>query len=197
MNHDYDLIIPPKPYRQGRLDGLCGLYACINAQRFIQSVGRPKRRLPWRALFYDCLEHLGETWSLTDIVAYGLTSQQLWSCAKHLRDRLESKHQATSLLTRPLIGIGHRSAKQIFAKLERSLGRSDRAAILGYDGPSFSHWTTVSHIINKQLMLFDSAGTRSLDGSRFIFRNESINDIANSYHFTPTCLIVVQLPKRR
>ncbi len=197
MDHDYDLIIPPKPYRQGRLDGLCGLYACINAQRFIQTIARPKRRLPWRALFYECLTHLGQSWDLPDIISYGMTSQQLWSCAKHLKDRLETTHQAPSQLSRPLMGVKQKSAQQIFASLAKSLGQSDRVAIFGFTGPHYGHWTAVSHILNQQLMLFDSAATRSLECAKFIYRDETTDTITDPYHFTPTSLIVVQVPKQR
>ena len=68
---------PPKPYRQGRLDALCGLYASINAQRKLLASNHSAIKLPWRHLFNECLRHLSESSDLATIVADGLSAQQV------------------------------------------------------------------------------------------------------------------------
>ena len=195
-----DHVLPPKPYRQGRLDGLCGVYACINAMRYLNAINHPRRRLPWRDLFYECLAHLSERWSVPDIATYGMSSAQLWSCAKHLRDTLESQHRVHTELSRPLIGVGFKSARQIFDLLEKHLIYLDHSAILGFYSDSYSHWTVLSHVSDGSVFLFDSAGARSLATRRFTYRQPETKPEANpetkgcspSLNFTPTCLIMIR-----
>ena len=76
---------PPKTYRQGRLDALCGLYACINAQRKLLASNHFVIRLPWRYLFNECLSHLSESSDLNTIVANGLSAQRVSQATKYLK----------------------------------------------------------------------------------------------------------------
>ena len=110
-------------------------------------------------------------------------------------DILETELQVGSAISRPLIGAGRKPAHRIFAKLDRNLGQSDSAVILGYCGPRYGHWTVVSHILVGRLMLMDSSNVKPLDCARFVYRDEVIEDIENAYHFSPTCVIEVRIAK--
>lgn len=58
-----------KPYLQGNLDGLCGVYSLINAARL---VGGPKGKRNSQRLLHACLAALKEKMDLAQAVSHGL-----------------------------------------------------------------------------------------------------------------------------
>lgn len=62
-----------EPYQQGRLDGLCGLYAIINAIRVATYIYRRKNRSYYQGLFHDGLEKLSQLGDLSGFVAEGIS----------------------------------------------------------------------------------------------------------------------------
>ena len=67
----------PRPFEQGDLDGLCGVYSVVNAARL---AAHPHRRLSapeCRALFAALLTELADEGRLRGFVAHGLGTRVL------------------------------------------------------------------------------------------------------------------------
>ena len=77
-----------KPYLQGRLDGMCGIYSTINAFRTACAKAGYRSHIAWRDVFQGCLERLELRWKLKDLVPYGLTSYQHSLCIHYVRSYL-------------------------------------------------------------------------------------------------------------
>ena len=62
-----------KPYQQGSLDGLCGIYALVNAVDFLCG---PLSSLQARTLFRQILLHIESKGSLADRCTHGFLIKQ-------------------------------------------------------------------------------------------------------------------------
>lgn len=146
----------PKPFEQGDLDGLCGVYAVVNAARL---AAHPHRRLPaaeCRELFAVLLAELADEGRLRGFVAHGLGNRVL---ARLLRrtDRWLRKRNGLALeVRRPFAERGEPGPEACLRVLAEHLARPGAAAIVGSD----EHWMVVRAVTPKRLLLADSNGRR-------------------------------------
>ncbi|WP_292573951.1 hypothetical protein [Methylomonas sp.] len=70
-----------KPYRQGHLDGLCGVYALVNA---VNKLCGPLNKREAQALFLDILEYLESRGPLAYRCVDGIYIQDIASILKHV-----------------------------------------------------------------------------------------------------------------
>ena len=73
-------VAVPRPFEQGDLDGLCGVYAVVNA---VRHAAYPHRRLSAaesRGLFAALLAELADEGRLRGFVAAGLAVRLRWVC---------------------------------------------------------------------------------------------------------------------
>ena len=136
-----------KPFRQGDLDGLCGIYATINAAKLIGkriSINHGLEILLDAAMTLDkaSLEFLTEGISTPDI-------------SRILRDSICDDFNIRR--TKPFHTRSDVSLDEFWDTLCCFLhSRPDRAAIIVIETSTYSHWTVVKEINNKRLILFDS-----------------------------------------
>lgn len=155
--------------RQGDLDGLCGVYAIINAIRVLDpSLDHHRCRALFKCLLGRLPKCVAPRQGLA-AVHVGLTSSEL----KRLFENAQ-KHVATRLGLRIRIivltrasGKSHQarwSLAQLWKELAKHLDRGS-SAILGLGG-KYRHWTVAVRCTPRQIFLCDSGGLHILRRSQ-------------------------------
>src|SRR4051812_41665778 len=77
-----------RPFRQGHLDGLCGLYAIVNAFRFCLG-DHPLYELIWPELFAYLVDGLASETDFASIILSGIPAHAmnglLWNATRFLK----------------------------------------------------------------------------------------------------------------
>lgn len=178
-----------KPYQQGNLDCLCGLYAVINSIRFSLRHCHPLRKQDCRAIYEELVDHLMDEERLADALTWGLVTPTI-SRLLNISERwlLETKgitvrhrkpfHNATRVRFPKMLGmLSSHLATPNTAVLVLALGRTD-------------HWTVAHSINNKSLNLFDSSGLHrfglhSIDSAPLEISGKTL-------HIVPTGLFFIE-----
>lgn len=136
-----------KPFQQGDLDGLCGLYATINAAKL---VSKRLSRNRGTELLLDAVLTIDK--SSFDFLTDGTNTLDI---TRILRDTICDEFNIRR--TKPFHTRSHVSLDEFWETLCCFLhSRPDRAAIIVIETSTYSHWTVVKEINNKRLILFDS-----------------------------------------
>ncbi len=145
-----------KPYRQGDIDALCGLYAIINA---IQLALYPRRLRQGErdALFYTGLDELERRQLLRSTLSDGMY-YTLWLRLCH------SLVETASSMTGNLLTMLLPPPRSILTtdhaiRLLRLHLRRGRPVLLELHG-RLNHWTVVVNVSDTRLTFFDSSGHR-------------------------------------
>lgn len=146
-----------RPLRQGELDGLCGLYAIINAIRLSVHPHR-LRKAEVRSLFESGLKVLTKTRRLRYIIAGGM-DDPVW------------ERMVEAVLNCAAVDLGH--SLRLDDLLRRPKVRSTVAAHKGIRralhaglptiitlNRSYDHWTVLCAYTKSRYQLFDSWGYR-------------------------------------
>ena len=142
-----------KPYRQGDLDGLCGVYSAVNAVRFLcPEVDGTTASWLFEALM-QALPKVEADPATT--VTSGVGRRQLAHLLKraigHVGDEMDIRLTATRLPDRLR---QTRSLDELWVWLGRRVSPKC-VAVLGLGG-RYSHWTVTVEVTPSQIRLFDS-----------------------------------------
>jgi hypothetical protein len=156
-----------RPYRQGDLDALCGLYAIINAARW---AAWPKEIAPEFAetLFAKLGHHAAMALGMPALCAMGTTVPQLRRLIRLALAMLQSECgielRLEAIPAKALrITLRHGEAPGIIASAR--LGE----AFVVHITHGVGHWTVFERIDGTRARFFDSAGWRSLSLRRVKF----------------------------
>jgi hypothetical protein len=148
-----------KALRQGSLDGLCGLYAIINA---LDPAGLKIRRGQLHAdLFKELAYSLGSV-ALLSAMREGLHRQDLIRAAHGAFRWLELEHGHSFAMDTPFANRRFKTARTFLAALEDALETPDQGVIIYVAMPRRDHWTVATGITGQILTLRDSDGLTSL-----------------------------------
>jgi hypothetical protein len=138
-----------KPLHQGSLDGLCGVYAVINAVRFLVPAARNDDFLN------KLMIHIvGKIYTAKDVTAGG-TEIKLASVFEYARSEVSRLLKVgLSMSNKGRIGSFESPADAMASTF--AAGRPG-VFIVGYEGRD-SHWTVVPQITKTKALLFDSCG---------------------------------------
>lgn len=143
-----------KPYRQGELDFLCGVYAPINAMRLALADVAPLSKVDCKRLIAAGCRYLDAKGGLHQALTWGMDLRRRHALARHLARLISTPHLTVSV-ERP----DHRNLKSIddvFGWIEVSLAAGK--PVLAYFANLPDHYTVVAGITPTTLQLFDSAG---------------------------------------
>ncbi len=176
------------PMKQGDLDGLCGLYALVNAASYLSlKAGKPlggKERLElfqrMALRLYNCLEQRRSRRrnpdTATPSIAFlweGTSVRDLPPMLDELRGFLLEKVEIRVERSQPLLGNNRpQSLEQFWSRLRDSLeqGGGRSVAIVGYtwhsDGGEEGHWTCVKAMTKRRMIRLDSVKGKVLLRSR-------------------------------
>lgn len=179
----------PAPFQQGNLDGLCGVYAIINAARLLAQ----RRRLPkavWLELFEALTERLQDDGALSDAVPNGIATRQLRGLLAHACTWLATEHDIQLVTSRPFMKRRSLPFADAADELrERLILDGDRrtVAILG----TTEHWTVVRSVGQVHLNLYDSAGPHRWQLQRCRFHRQEALPFRSEHVIAKKGVIIV------
>ena len=138
-----------KPFQQGDMDGLCGLYSLLNSARCADP---SLHVLTCKAMFRESLGWLQLNGYLPDVLYSGVPVKALLS----LHKRVIRKRRPGLKLKRPFIQSRPTSNEEFWAAMAGLVTQPGRALLVGMFSRSWSHWTVIRRITARQVFLFDS-----------------------------------------
>jgi hypothetical protein len=150
-----------KPMQQGELDGLCGVYAVINAARLVLW---PEHELSYeqlRAAFAIAVAELARSKRLRNSVSEGVLPAPLLRLGKVVAGAIEAMTGARVGVTL-LSGATNRTA--LLRVIRRHLG-AGHPLILGFEG-KHEHWTVATGLTATRVVLFDCSGLRWVETAK-------------------------------
>lgn len=152
--------LPRPPWRQGQLDGLCGLYATINALAYVLApVITVDRR--WAArLFKHGLAHIAERVPLSTAVRDGIDPEPWVALVTHLTEYLAAKLDVPIIVTLPFAGNA-KVGRDEWLDLARTTLDAGDALLLLLAG-EHRHYTMAARLTPRLLGLHDSSGLQHL-----------------------------------
>ena len=177
--------LPPptlRPARQGTFDGLCGVYALINAVDLVEP--RRRRSAFHTDLFVQLTHGLGAA-ALLASMDYGVTPTELARAAKFAFTWLGSAYNVHLDVSEPFVGRRFTRTRSFVRALGEYVDPPHRVAVISLRRPGRSHWTAVRAVEGQTLQLRDSAGHGNLDTSAFAIDH-------GAEHLRPTSTLVVQ-----
>lgn len=156
-----------KPARQGDLDGLCGVYALINALELITA--KPPGPAFQVRLFVSLTGSLSAP-KLRKALVDGLNGQEVVKAARKAFPEHKKALGGRIEVSRPLRRQSFRTNAEFTAALNRLMEPGDTALIIHFATPRYAHWTAVQAVKPDVITLRDSLGTKSLSLERYTAR---------------------------
>lgn len=152
--------LPRPPWRQGQLDGLCGLYAAINALAYVLApVITVERR--WAArLFKHGLARIAEHVPLTTAVRDGIDPEPWVTLVTHLAEHIAAKLDVPITVTLPFASNAKVGRDEWFDLTRTTLDAGD--ALLLLLAGEHRHYTMAARLTPRLLGLHDSSGLQHL-----------------------------------
>lgn len=146
-----------KPYEQGALDGLCGVYCIVNATRIISGTSEEESR----QLFQEIIHYLEKTKDLPKILIGGMGIQTIGAIlADVVGDRIVNR-------TMPFKQYPETPLDELWTEMMNFMAGGERRAILtAIGGPMWDHWSIVESITDRQIRFFDSYKLKRLNRGR-------------------------------
>ena len=146
------------PFQQGDLDGLCGIYALINAIRL--ATENDTRCFPdavWQELFCALLLEADAVVGTVDAVGLGINPQPLFRLAQAAVRHMAAEHGLRLTVTHAIRRGEPRTFNGILRRLTE-LARKPRSAVLICLTGHLDHWTVLRRVTGQSLTFFDSSG---------------------------------------
>lgn len=156
----------PAPYRfrpfcQGHLDPLCGVYAMINALRLLTRPGDGLDLEFWEALFCYALARADRMFGVRRMLDDGTPQWLSRALLPVVVRRFETGTRIeVRVLTLPELAEGQLQEDH-WDLLQRELDGQPAAALVLLGG-AFHHWTVVRTVTTGTIWLFDSDGLKSI-----------------------------------
>jgi hypothetical protein len=139
-----------RPYRQGELDSLCGVYCVVNAVRLAARPHRQLGRTTSTALFAVLVRELDERHRLRKVVTDGMGTRLVARLLRQAQRWLQDEHGLRLEVRAPFRkkdAPGH-----CLEVLTAYLAQPGTAAVVATE----EHWTVAQAVGSKRLHLFDS-----------------------------------------
>lgn len=150
-----------EPYRQGEFDGLCALYATLNALRLALAPHVPLTRAECKHLFLAGCRYLDRKGALGRTVTDGMGRKRRDALTAFLLGKAEPHGIALRIERAP--SEPWTSIEQAFAWITDSLA-AGKPVLVSFLG-GYAHSTVVTGITPASLLLFDSNGQQFLQRS--------------------------------
>lgn len=144
-----------KPYEQGKLDCMCGIYSVVNAARIIRNLNDDQSQ----ELFKQIVFYLKDIKELPTILTEGMNIHVLGGILREVIS--EGIQRSIPFHKKPQIGIGDFWVEMMqFLNEGEDLGER-RTILLSLDG-AHEHWTVIRSMTGRGITLFDSDGLKHL-----------------------------------
>lgn len=183
------LAEPISPFRQGHLDGLCGIYGIINSIRWGLRNDRPLTKHQSRLLYIRLVHHLEDRELLASAMEMGLSipeiSQLLHAAKEWLDERnIRLKHR------KPFHKQKTIKTSAYFDCISTSV-KEPKTSILMATVGRLDHWTSVIGVEKGRLLIFDSSGLKRIGTQTG--DTATLAESGKTIQFMPTGLFVLSL----
>lgn len=152
-----------KPFKQGALDGLCGVYSIINSTKIINDLNFEDSQ----NLFEDIISYLDRAKNLSKIITEGLNINVIGE----VMNNVESLNLNREM---PFRGYAETSLDEFWSSMQDFLGVSNRTILLGLGGV-YDHWSVVTEVSDKRITFFDSDGIKYINRSNCTTQTPTTN----------------------
>lgn len=149
------------PYRQGQLDGLCGLYSAVNALALLTARGKPLSRKRCQQLFACGLRFVEAHDALGDAVRHGVKPQLWFDTIRAMAADAERRQPVTINVRRPFVRHPEVGWTQLRQAIETAVD-GDAVALVQLLS-ALNHYSVISAHTAQRFVLHDSTGLRWLD----------------------------------
>lgn len=166
-----------RPYLQGNLDSLCGIYALINGIRWAMHNELASAKGPhWEELFRRLTNHAVKEMGHLDLPTSGLSLYAMIGLTHIARDYVSDELNIELSLRRPFAIKKPAEADQTIESISRHLQQSNTASLAAVYG-KLNHWSVITAIDDNRAHLFDSEHIKhlpivSLRPKEFVDRQE-------------------------
>lgn len=171
-----------RPAKQGQFDGLCGIYAIVNAIEMTGLTG-PRSELH-RKLFTRMALDL-PTDKLRSAIEYGLEANDLMRVARRSFRWMRHKHEIDLRIMRPYPDTVFDSCDFYLEVLRLWTEEPRTAVIVSVAMPGISHWTVVRRVRQTSMTVRDSGRLTELPLSRFALTR-------SRYRFEPSDTLIIR-----
>jgi hypothetical protein len=177
------------PYRQGQLDGLCGLYAIINAIRLAtHDLTGEFGHDVWRELLLALLGEAEDVVGTATAVVHGIGAKPLYELAKAAERHLASEHRVAVTVSRSR-GPKH-SFNGLIAHLAELTKQPASAVVMELSG-DVRHWTVLRRVGKHSLELFDSSGMERVKLASCRLKHEWAHNGSREYILRPRRVLLI------
>jgi hypothetical protein len=171
LNMSRALNVHLKPLRQGDLDGLCGVYAILNAVQWLLPKARDTNYL---TKLFDTI--IGAIYTI-DNVKDGGEEPELKKVFQFINEQVFNDVGVTMEMT--VLADAEVKFKRPDQAIQSAFAGAKRGVlVLGFGGFD-SHWTVVRGITTNEAILFDSWEYKTFDRRNFVWRKR-VKDVSKS-----------------
>ncbi len=153
-----------KPYEQGDLDNLCGLYASLNAISLVAAPIHPLSRKDAEQVFRAGLGYLERRRGLADTLREGMEYRRQHAITRHMA-RSASTITGASITVEPVFSKGRvragtntQTRQQFMSAIKERLDQG--SALIFELRKTWHHYTVIAGLSPSRVLLFDSDGLR-------------------------------------
>ncbi|MBR2654921.1 MAG: hypothetical protein IKD58_00220 [Loktanella sp.] len=150
-----------RPFAQGDLSNLCGLYAAVNAVCLVSAPIRPVRRPEAQQLLQAGLTYLERRNGLLDAFLEGMAIQRQRAVTQHVA-KAASKALELSFFAKPLLSAKSTVTMEDVLKLIAKRIKAGSAIIVCLENTVW-HYTVIVGMSDSRMYLFDSDGMRWIE----------------------------------
>ncbi len=156
--------------RQGAFDGLCGLYAIVNA---VERVGIKGPRSAFHKSLFLRLAKAIPAHGLHRVLGSGIEADELAVVARRAFRTVQRDYDIKLTIRRPLMRSKFTQLPEFLSWFDEIARDQRHAIVVNVVMPWVDHWTVVDRQQGPHLLVRDSSGLRPLDIQRFRIRGGS------------------------
>lgn len=137
------------PLYQGRADGLCGLYSCVNSVRYLLQINDTQ----CQELFEIGMNYLNNRTSIVNTTLNGMRFPMIKGMINKFKPKI--REWKWDLTTNTNLIDQNQNIKGIITSIKNWTNNKGTCAIIGIYG-RIDHWTCVRNVTEKTIILYDS-----------------------------------------
>lgn len=153
-----------RPARQGDFDGLCGLYALINA---LDPAAGSRPRTPMHRDLFVALAHALPRQKLRQAMDVGLEGNDLIDAATSAFPLFKKRLGGHVSVMRPFKRQLFKTDADFLEAISDIMASGRSAIILNVHTPTYRHWTVAETITAEDILIRDSWALKALSRARY------------------------------
>lgn len=183
-----------RPYLQGNLDSLCGVYALINGIRWaLRNDSVSAKGEHWEELFRILTNHAIKDRGHLELVSEGLSLYGMIALMHVARGHLREYHDIELSFRRPFALGRPTEPEEVVKRMSDHLRKPDTAVIAAVYG-TLNHWCVTKQIDDRHVDLFDSDRLARLPKIAFQPK-EFVRNVRRRAHIQAASVIIIKISR--